>query len=70
MRLQHAVAVEMMLENLLFDHVLTELKQVDAVNEVLFREIVAFAFTDTFHGLCPQLLVLHDLFQAEKFILA
>ena len=58
-----------MLEDLLLDHILTEFKQIDTVDEILLWEIVAFTLTDALDCLRSKLLVLHDLFEAEELIL-
>ena len=46
MSLHHSIAVEVMLEDLLLYHILTEFKQIDTVDEILLGEVVAFTLTD------------------------
>ena len=70
MRLHHAIAVQLVLEDLLLDDVLTEFEQIDAVDEVVLWEVVAFTIADAFDCFHPMLLVLHDLFEAEKLVFA
>ena len=55
----------MVLKNLLLDNILAELEQIDAMDEVLFWQIVAFAFTDAFNCFHSKLQVFHDLFKAK-----
>ena len=43
----------MVLEYLFLNHILTEFKEIDTVDEILFRKVVAFAFTDALNGLSP-----------------
>ena len=47
-----------MFKDLLFDDILTKFKQIDAVNERLFRQIVTFSFTCTLNGLGSVSLIL------------
>ena len=71
MRLRHPAAVELVLDDLLLDDLLREFELVDAVDEVLLREVVARAScARTFNCLIPDFLILHNLLQAKELVFA
>ena len=65
-RLNHAVAVKLILHNLLFNDLLLEFKQIDAVNEVFARYEVALAMlAGAFDSHRASLLVFNDFIKAK-----
>ena len=70
MGLNHSVTVQMVFENLLLYHILTELEKIDTMNEVLFRQVIAFAFANAFNSFCTKFQVFHDFFEAEELVFA
>ena len=69
MRLHHSIAVDFMLEYLLFDNVLAKFEQVDTHDKVLFRKVIALSVTRARDRLHSQFLVFHYFFKTEQLIL-
>ena len=68
--LHHAITIQMVLKDLLFDDILTEFEQVDAMDKVLFRQVIAFTITDAFDCFHSVFLVFHDLFKTKELVFA
>lgn len=70
LRLVVTLLRELSLHDGFVDDVLAELELVDAVDEVVFGQVVTLAVARALDALGPELGVIHYLFHAEELVLA